>query len=145
MRLLYPLTEKKDKILSAHNQIDTGNLLSNVLTFRCCYGKIWLLDVRISCTEPQFCHWGPFAPKQIDRPGYVRYNTFFHAPKNNEGESNLTLITWFPHRRPLYYWMRLIKRFFFVTGLVILKLTQPFIPAENPNSSKFIGTEGVRD
>ena len=24
------LTEKKDKILSAHNQIDTGNLLSNV-------------------------------------------------------------------------------------------------------------------
>jgi hypothetical protein len=31
--LLCPLTEKKDKILSAHNQIDTGNLLSNVLTF----------------------------------------------------------------------------------------------------------------
>jgi hypothetical protein len=27
--------EKKDKILSAHNQIDTGNLLSNVLTFHC--------------------------------------------------------------------------------------------------------------
>jgi hypothetical protein len=25
--------EKKDKILSAHNQIDAGNLLSNVLTF----------------------------------------------------------------------------------------------------------------
>jgi hypothetical protein len=24
------LTEKKDKILSAHDQIDTGNLLSNV-------------------------------------------------------------------------------------------------------------------
>jgi hypothetical protein len=31
--LLCPLTEKKDKILSAHNQIDTGNLLSNILTF----------------------------------------------------------------------------------------------------------------
>jgi hypothetical protein len=30
--LLCPLTEKKDKRLSAHNQIDTGNLLSNVLT-----------------------------------------------------------------------------------------------------------------
>jgi hypothetical protein len=28
-----PSTEKEDKILSAHNQIDTGNLLSNVLTF----------------------------------------------------------------------------------------------------------------
>ena len=27
------MTEKKDKRLSAHNQIDTGNLLSNVLTF----------------------------------------------------------------------------------------------------------------
>ncbi len=77
-----------------------------------CYGQIWLLDVRISCTEPRFRHWGPSTPKKIDRPGYVRYNTFFHAPKNNEGESNLTLITWFPHRRPLYRWMRLIKRFF---------------------------------
>ena len=33
MRLLCHLTEKKDKILSAHDQIDTGNLLSNVLTF----------------------------------------------------------------------------------------------------------------
>jgi hypothetical protein len=31
-------------------------------------------------------------------PGYVRYKTFFHVPKNNEEESNLTLITWFPHR-----------------------------------------------
>jgi hypothetical protein len=31
--LLCPSTEKKDKILSAHNQIDTGILLSNVLTF----------------------------------------------------------------------------------------------------------------
>jgi hypothetical protein len=31
--LLCPLTEKKDKILSAHNHIDTGNLLGNVLTF----------------------------------------------------------------------------------------------------------------
>ncbi len=29
-RLLCPLMEKKDKILSAHNQIDMGNLLSNV-------------------------------------------------------------------------------------------------------------------
>jgi hypothetical protein len=29
-RLLCPLTEKKDKILSAHNHIDTDNLLSNV-------------------------------------------------------------------------------------------------------------------
>jgi len=28
--LLCHLTEKKDKILSAHDQIDTGNLLSNV-------------------------------------------------------------------------------------------------------------------
>jgi hypothetical protein len=28
--LLCPSTEKKDKILSAHNQIDAGNLLSNV-------------------------------------------------------------------------------------------------------------------
>ncbi len=55
----------------------------------------------------------------------------------------MTLITWFPQRRPLYLWMRLIKRFFLVTGLVILKLTQPLIPAENPNSSKFNGTEGV--
>jgi hypothetical protein len=94
-------------------------------------------------TEQRFCHWGPSAPKKIDKPGYVRYNTFFHAPKNNEGESNLTLITWFPHRRPLYCWMRLIKRFFLVTGLVILKLTQPLIPAKNPISSKFNGTEGV--
>jgi hypothetical protein len=33
VRLLCPLTKKKDNILSAHNQIDTGNLLSNVLTF----------------------------------------------------------------------------------------------------------------
>ncbi len=100
--------------------------------------------MRILCTEPQFCHWGPSASKKIDKPGYVRYNTFFHAPKNNDGESNLTLITWFPHRRPLYCWMRLIKRFFLVTaGLVILKLTQPLIPAENPNSLKFNGTEGV--
>jgi hypothetical protein len=39
--------------------------------------------------------------------------------------------------------MRLIKSFFLVTGLVILKLTQPLIPAENPNSSNFYGTEGV--
>ncbi len=30
-RLLCPLMEKKDKILSAHNHIDTGNLLGNVL------------------------------------------------------------------------------------------------------------------
>jgi len=30
VRLLCPSTEKKDKILSAHNQIDAGNLLSNV-------------------------------------------------------------------------------------------------------------------
>jgi hypothetical protein len=87
---------------------------------------------------------GTIRAKKIDKPGYVRYNTFFHAPKNNEGESNLTLITWFPHRRPLYRWMRLIKRNFLVIGLVILKLTQPLIPAENPNSSKFNGTEGVR-
>jgi hypothetical protein len=28
--LLCPSTEKKDKILSAHYQIDAGNLLSNV-------------------------------------------------------------------------------------------------------------------
>ena len=34
VRLLCPLTEKKDKRLSAHNQIDAGNLLSNVLTFK---------------------------------------------------------------------------------------------------------------
>jgi hypothetical protein len=101
------------------------------------------LDVIISCTEPRFCHWGPSAPKKIDKPGYVRYNTFFHEPKNNKGESNLTLITWFPHRRPLYRWMRLIKIFVLDAGLVILKLTQPLIPAENPNSSKFNGTEGV--
>ncbi len=33
MRLLCPSTEKQDKILSAHNQIDAGNFLSNVLTF----------------------------------------------------------------------------------------------------------------
>ena len=33
MQLLCPSTEKKDTISSAHNQIDTGNLLSNVLTF----------------------------------------------------------------------------------------------------------------
>jgi hypothetical protein len=39
--------------------------------------------------------------------------------------------------------MRLIKRFFLVTGLVILKLTQPLIPAKNHNSLKFNGTEGV--
>jgi len=32
--LLCPLMEKKDKKLSAHNQIDTGYLLSNILT---CY------------------------------------------------------------------------------------------------------------
>jgi hypothetical protein len=30
VRLLCPSTEKKDKISSAHNQIDAGNLLSNV-------------------------------------------------------------------------------------------------------------------
>ena len=96
-----------------------------LLVLWCCYGQIWLLDVRILCTEPQFCHWGPSTPEKIDKPGYVRYNTFFYAPKNNEGKSNLTLITWFPHRRPLYRWMRLIKWFFLVTGLVILKLTQP--------------------
>jgi hypothetical protein len=30
VRLLCPSTEKKDKILSAHNQIDAGNFLSNV-------------------------------------------------------------------------------------------------------------------
>ena len=30
VRLLCPSMEKKDKILSAHNQIDTGNLFSNV-------------------------------------------------------------------------------------------------------------------
>ncbi len=83
-----------------------------LLVLWCCYGQIWLLDVRTLCTEPQFCHWGPSAPKKNDKPGYARYNTFFHAPKNNEGESNLTLITWFPHRRPLHHWMRLIKRFF---------------------------------
>ncbi len=39
--------------------------------------------------------------------------------------------------------MRLIKRIVLDTGLVILKLTQPLIPAENPNSSNFYGTEGV--
>jgi hypothetical protein len=114
-----------------------------LLVLWCCYGQIWLLDVRILCTEPQFCHWGPSAPKKIDKPGYARYNTFFHAPKNNEGDSNLTLITWFPHRRPLHRWMRLIKIFFLITGLVILKLTQPLIPVKYPNSSKFNGTEGV--
>jgi hypothetical protein len=37
VRLLCPLTEKKDKILSAHNQIDAGNLLRNVLTFCCIF------------------------------------------------------------------------------------------------------------
>ncbi len=31
VRLLCLSTEKKDKISSAHNQIDAGNLLSNVL------------------------------------------------------------------------------------------------------------------
>jgi hypothetical protein len=30
VRLLCPSMEKKDKILSAHNQIDAGNFLSNV-------------------------------------------------------------------------------------------------------------------
>jgi hypothetical protein len=65
------------------------------------------------------------------------------AALNVPGESNLTLITWFPHRSPLYRWMRLIKRCFLVTGLVILKLTHPLIPAKNPNSSNFYGTEGV--
>ncbi len=111
-----------------------------LLVLWCCYGQIWLLDVRILCTETQFCHWGPSAPKKNDKPNYIRYNTFFYAPKNNEGESNLTLITWFPYRRPLYCWMRLVKRIFLVTGLVILKLTQPLIPAKNLNSLKFNGT-----
>jgi len=32
VRLLCPSMEKKDKISSAHNQIDAGNLLSNILT-----------------------------------------------------------------------------------------------------------------
>ncbi len=86
---------------------------------------------------------GTIRAKKNWQTRYERYNTFFHAPKNNEGESNLRLITWFPHRRPLYCWMCLIKRFFLVTGLVKLKLTQPIIPAKNPNSSKFNGTEGV--
>ncbi len=75
-------------------------------------------------------------------PGCVRYNTFFHPPKNNEGESNSTLITWFTYES-LYRWMRLIKRIFLVTGLVILKLTQPLIPAKKTDSSNFYGTEGV--
>jgi hypothetical protein len=30
VRLLCPMTEKKDKISCAHNQIDAGNLLINV-------------------------------------------------------------------------------------------------------------------
>ncbi len=81
-------------------------------------------------------------------PGYVRYTTFFHTPKGNEGESNSTLITWFPYRSPCIVgcaWLtvKTTLRFFLVTGLVILKLTQPLIPADNPNSSYFYGTEGV--
>ncbi len=56
-----------------------------LLVLWCCYGQIWLLDVRILCTEPWFCHWGPSAPKKNDKPGYVRYNTFFHAPKTMRG------------------------------------------------------------
>jgi hypothetical protein len=39
--------------------------------------------------------------------------------------------------------MHLIKRIFLVNGLVILKLTQPLIPADYPNSLNFYGTEGV--
>ncbi len=95
------------------------------------------------CTAPEFNANAVPALRNI-KPAYVRYNTFFHAPKNNERESNLTLITWFPHRRPLYRWMCLIKRIVLVTGLVILKLTQPLIPAKYPNSLQFNGTEGVK-
>ncbi len=36
-----------------------------LLVMWCCYGQIWLLDVRILCTEPRFCHWGPSAPKKL--------------------------------------------------------------------------------
>ena len=43
MRLLCPSTEKKDKILSAHNQIDAGNLLSNVSAFDSSDGQRWAL------------------------------------------------------------------------------------------------------
>ncbi len=46
MRLLCPSTEKKDKILPAHNQIDTGNLLSNVLTF-------WHRDIRFFARQSE--------------------------------------------------------------------------------------------
>ncbi len=40
MWLLCPSTEKKDKILSAHNQIDAGNFLSNVLRLTLANGDI---------------------------------------------------------------------------------------------------------
>jgi hypothetical protein len=44
VRLLCPSTEKKDKISPAHNQIDAGNLLSNVLTFYVVWGELTRQD-----------------------------------------------------------------------------------------------------
>ncbi len=49
----------------------------------------------------------------------------------------------FPIGDPYIIGCAWLRDFFLVTGLVILKLTQPLIPAKNPNSSKFNGTEGV--
>ncbi len=63
MRLLCPLMEKKDKILSAHNQIDTGNLLSNVLTFR-----LWLFPQGSRRPNNHKYHASPHFPGNIPQP-----------------------------------------------------------------------------
>jgi hypothetical protein len=49
--------EKKDKILSAHNQIDTGNLLSNVLRF--------MLNEGIRCVKAHAIHYNMDTVLQI--------------------------------------------------------------------------------
>jgi hypothetical protein len=55
VRLLCPSTEKKGKILAAHNQIDAGNLLSNVLTFYL-VSRITYPRQMFVCSSPQTYH-----------------------------------------------------------------------------------------
>ncbi len=74
-------------------------------------------------------------------PGYVRYNTFFHAPKNNEGESNLTLITWFPHRSPYIVGCAWLSEFFsYWVGHI--KIDTALNPSQKPQFFKFLLNRG---
>ncbi len=83
MRLLCPSTEKKDKISSAHNQIDAGNLLSNVTiefifqhevpTERMkdvTYGQFVVCTVRPAMTEPNQTRF-TVGGNRINYPGAV--------------------------------------------------------------------------